>query len=170
ERQAAEGDRFLRSQEGELTGLDIAQANVHSAQRSKRDEPLPAPVVAFLERRGPRFPLAPNVVGDSSILRRVSPFRSQREWLRHTLDFFRARPDWNLIVRAHPEESFVKAKVRIRMGEVAREMAGGAPNVLVIGGDEDASSYALMPGLAGGLGWLSSLGVGLAAPGGPPPP
>jgi hypothetical protein len=162
ETQAAESDRFMRFQEGELTGLDIAQANVHAAQR---DEPLPPHVAAFLERRGPRFLLAPNVVGDSSILRRASPFRSQRDWLRHTIDFFRARPDWNLVVRAHPEESFVKAKVRIRMGDVAREMAGGVPNILVIGGDEDASSYALMPGLAGGLVWISSIGVDMVARG-----
>ena len=51
------------------------------------------------------------------------------------------------------------------MGDVARELAGNAPNVLVIGGDEDVSSYALMPGLAGGLVWISSIGADMVARG-----
>ena len=37
--------------------------------------------------------------------------------------------------------------------------------MLVIGGDEDVSSYALMPGLAGGLVWISSIGVDMVARG-----
>jgi hypothetical protein len=53
----------------------------------------------------------------------------------------------------------------VRMGEVARQMARGAPNVLVIAGNEDVSSYALMPGLAGGLVWISSIGVDMVARG-----
>jgi hypothetical protein len=59
----------------------------------------------------------------------------------------------------------VKGKVRVRMGEVAREMAGGAPNILAIGGGEDVSSYALMDGLAGGLVWISSIGADMVARG-----
>ena len=51
------------------------------------------------------------------------------------------------------------------MGEVARGLAAGATNVLVIGGDEDVSSYALMPGLTGGLVWISSIGADMVARG-----
>ena len=68
-------------------------------------------------------------------------------------------------MRAHPDESWIRSKVVVRMGEVAAELAGGAPNVLVIGGDEDVSSYALMPGLSGGLVWISSIGVDMIARG-----
>lgn len=157
-----QGVRHLqRFQEGE------ADDAMHRAQRSTATAPLPPAVAAFLERPGPRFLLATNVVGDSSILRRPSPFRSQREWLRLTIEHFRARPHWNLVVRAHPDEAFIRRKVAVRMGDVARELAGGAPNVLVIGGDEDVSSYALMPGVAGGLVWISSIGADLVARGVP---
>jgi hypothetical protein len=157
-----QGARHLqRFQDGE------ADDAMHRAQRSALSAPLPPAVGAFLERPGPRFLLAPNVVGDSSILRRPSPFRSQRDWLRQTIEHFRARPHWNLVVRAHPDEAFIRRKVAVRMGEVARELAQGAPNVLVIGGDEDVSSYALMPGLAGGLVWISSIGADLVARGVP---
>lgn len=156
--------RLLRFQEGaasESAGPD----ELHRAQRSTTLTPLPAALAAFVERPGPRFLMATNVIGDSSMLRRPSVFRSQRDWMRHTIERFRERPGWNLIVRAHPDEAFIRHKVAVRMGDVARELARGAPNVFVIGGDEDASSYSLMPGLAGGLVWISSIGADMAARG-----
>lgn len=158
--------RLLRFQEGaapDSSGPD----ELHRAQRSTTLAPLPPALRAFVERPGPRFLMATNVVGDSSMLRRPSVFRSQRDWMRHTIERFRARPGWNLIVRAHPDEAFIRHKVVVRMGEVARELAQGAPNVFVVGGDEDASSYSLMPGLSGGLVWISSIGADMAARGVP---
>jgi hypothetical protein len=158
--------RLLRFQEGGPadTGQDDDH---HRAQRSRREAPLPADLAAFVARSGPRFLLATNVVGDSSTLRRPSPFRSQRDWLRRVIDRFRAHPDWNLIVRAHPDEAYMRGKVAVRMGEIARDLAKDAPNVFVIGGDEDVSSYALMSGLAGGLVWISSIGPDMVARGVP---
>jgi hypothetical protein len=157
--------RLLRFQEGTLDGDEAPPGNLHRVQRTASTAPLPPAAAAFLERRSPRFLLATNVVGDSSILRREPIFRSQRVWLRQTIEFFRAHPEWSLVVRAHPDEAWIRAKVAVRMGEVAREMAKGAPNVLVIGGEEDVSSYALMPGLTAGLVWISSIGVDMVARG-----
>jgi hypothetical protein len=139
--------------------------SLHSVQRKSSSAPLPAPIAAFLQRPGPRFLLATNVVGDSSMLRRNPIFRNQRDWVRQTIDFFRERPEWSLIIRAHPDEAFIRGKVVVKMGDVAREIAAGLPNVLIIGGEEDVSSYALMPRLAGGLVWMSSIGVDMIARG-----
>lgn len=161
----AETAHLLRFQEGALGGHEAPPGNLHRAQRTASSAPLPEAVAAFRERRGPAFLLGTNVVGDSSMLRRPRIFRSQRDWLRQTIEFFRARPHWSLIVRAHPDETFLGSKCVVKMGEVAREAAAGAPNVLVIGGDEDVSSYALMPGLSGGLVWISSVGVDMVARG-----
>lgn len=157
--------RFLSFQEAGVATGEASAGDRHSVQRAPRSAPLPPHVAAFRSRPGPAFLLATNVVGDSSILRRTPLFRSQRDWLRQTIAFFRARPEWNLIVRAHPDEMWVRGKVTVRMGEVARELAGGAENVLVIGGHEDVSSYALMDGLAGGLVWISSIGADMVARG-----
>lgn len=156
---------LFRFQEGLLGQDETPAGGLHSVQRTPSVAPLPDTVVRFLERGAPRFLLATNVVGDSSILRRDPTFRSQRDWLRQTIDVFRAHPDWSLIVRAHPDEAWIAGKVAVRMGEVARELAGDAPNVLVIGGNEDVSSYALMSGLSGGLVWISSIGVDMVARG-----
>lgn len=160
-----EATRFLRFQEGEEPGEAAQPARLHRAQRSSAADPLPASVVAFRRRHRPTFLLATNVVGDSSLLRRDAIFRNQRHWLQVTIDFFRARPEWGLIVRAHPEEALLRGKVVVRMGEVARELAGPAANVLVVGGDEDVSSYSLLPGLSGGLVWVSSIGADMVARG-----
>jgi hypothetical protein len=162
-----EAARLLRFQEGFGTEQAAELAPLHRVQRQSLSDPVPLAVAAFRERPGPRFLLATNVVGDSSILRRNPIFRNQRDWLRQTIGFFRARPEWGLIVRAHPDEAWVREKVVVRMGEVAREIAGAAPNVLVIGGDEDLSTYALLPGLRGGLVWISSIGVDMVARGVP---
>lgn len=165
ERRELATDRLLRFQEGSLSRGDASSFDLHRVQRTAKSAPLPKALAAFRERPGPAFLLATNVVGDSSMLRRNPIFRSQRDWLRQTIGFFRERPELNLIVRAHPDEAFIRQKVVVRMGELARAMADGADNVFVIGGDEDVSSYALMPGLAGGLVWISSIGVDLVARG-----
>jgi hypothetical protein len=157
--------RLLRFQEGALEKDEPAPGGLHSVQRTTRTAPLPDAVAEFLRRPGPRFLLATNVVGDSSILRRQPIFRNQRDWLAQTIAYFRARPSYSLVVRAHPDEVWIPGKVRVRMGDVARGLAEGAANVLVIGGDEDVSSYALMPGLAGGLVWISSIGVDMTTRG-----
>jgi len=160
-----ETQRLLRFQEGALGRDEIAPGNLHRVQRTSVAAPLPPEVAAFRGRPGPSFLLATNVVGDSSTLRRATLFPSQRDWLRQTISFFRHHPDWSLLVRAHPDEAFIRRKVVVRMGDVAREMAGSLPNVLVIGGDQDVSSYALLPGLRGGLVWISSIGADMVARG-----
>jgi hypothetical protein len=160
-----ESARILRFQEGDPAGDSAHLALLHRVQRTPKTDPVPEAVAAFRERKGPTFLLATNVVGDSSILRRNPIFRNQRDWLRQTIDFFRKRPEWSLIVRAHPDEAWVREKVVVRMGDVAREIAREAPNVLVIAGDEDLNTYTLLPGLCGGLVWVSSIGVDMVARG-----
>ncbi len=156
---------LLRFQEGALGAGEAAPGKLHSVQRTTSAAPLPPAAAAVLDRPGPRFLMATNVVGDSSLLRRQTLFRNQRQWLRTTIDLFRSHPEWQLVMRAHPDEAWIEHKVRVRMGEVARELAGSAPNILVIDGHEDVSSYALMPGLAGGLVWISSIGADMVTRG-----
>lgn len=163
-----DASRFLVHQETAVDSATLATGQLHSVQRSAADSPLPPDLASFLERSGPFFLLGTNVVGDSSMLRRRPIFRSQRDWLKQTIEFFRSRPQLNLVIRAHPDEAYIRSKVVVRMGEVARQMVhGAAPNVYIIHGDEDVSSYALIPRMAGGLVWISSIGVDMVARGVP---
>ena len=45
------------------------------------------------------------------------------------------------------------------MGDVARQAAGGAQNILVIEGKNDVSTYALIARIDTGLVWMSTVGV-----------
>ena len=152
--------RLFRFQEGSLAQGEAAPGNLHRVQRQPSTAPLPAGRRRLPRAAGPAFPSRDQRGG-----RQLAPCGANRssatnaDWLRRTIELFRAHPDWNLMVRAHPDEAWVGERVVVRMGEVARSLAGGLPNVLVIGGDEDVSSYALMRGLAGGLVWISSIGA-----------
>ena len=68
-------------------------------------------------------------------------------------------------MRAHPDEAFLKNRWSSGWATWRGSWRRDAPNILVIGGHEDVSSYALMPGLAGGLVWISSIGVDMVARG-----
>ncbi len=89
----------------------------HQVQRAKPGD-LPQHIRAFLERPGKCFLLGTNVVGDSSTLQRATIFRSQQDWLFQVVEFFRKHVEYKLVIRAHPDETWVDA--RIRMGRIAR--------------------------------------------------
>ena len=160
EQKAREIDAFLAFQETpDSTNAEWLQG-YHQFQRSQAGDELPKAVTTFLsDDDRPVFLLAPNVVGDSATLRSGTIFASQREWISEVCRFFAKHPELKLIVRAHPDEWFLKAKVRVPMGEVARQAAAGCPNILVIDGSEDVSTYALIPQAQAGLIWMSTIGV-----------
>ena len=53
------------------------------------------------------------------------------------------------------------------MATIARRYAAGAPNVYVIGGDEDVNTYALIDASDLGLAWVSNVGLDMALRGKP---
>lgn len=142
-------------------------AGMHQVQRSPASRLLPPAVSRFVDRHARVAVAATNVVGDSATLRRATIFGSQREWLAHLVGFFRDHPEWGLIVRAHPDEEWISAKVRHRMGDVAREAAGATSNILVIHGHDDLNTYSLFPLATCGLVWMSTAGVDMIARGVP---
>ncbi len=154
-------DRLLRFQEGasrattprhRCTACSARQRAPAAAGRSPRSCERPGPALPARHQRGGRQ-LDPAAQPRSSAASATGCGRRS--------SFFRARPELEPVVRAHPDEAFIRRQGRGADGRGrARAWPAGAPNVLVIGGDEDVSSYALMPGLAGGLVWISSIGVG----------
>lgn len=63
------------------------------------------------------------------------------------IQFFRQQPERNLIVRAHPDEVWVNA--RLRMAIIAHQYTAGAQNIFVIGGEEDINTYSLVENRSG---------------------
>lgn len=133
--------------------------NFYRIQRDAVSATLPPALREFLRGDAPVFVLAPNVIGDSSLLRRETIFPGQQQWTRDVIRWFATRPHLKLVIRAHPAERWIGAKCAVYMGDVARAEARGAPNVHVIGSEEKANTFSLIPYARAGLTWLSSAGV-----------
>jgi hypothetical protein len=147
-----------QGRQGQRTGLVAAQS-------VEIDAGLPRELSDFLGRSGSCYLLAPNVIGDSSTLRRATIFTSQREWIEQTIAFFRSRPHLRLVIRAHPHEVRYPAKVTRRLGDIASEAAAGAKNVFVVRASDRVNTYKVMEKIVGGLVWLSSAGADMVARG-----
>lgn len=137
----------------------------HPVQRAPRADPVPQRIQAFLARPGPCVLMGTNVIGDSSTLQRASLFRNQQHWIVEVIDFFRSHRDLNLIIRAHPDEVWVRA--RRKVADFARHAARNLDNVLVVGGDEDVNTYAIGDHAAVCLAWVSNIGLDMVLRGKP---
>ncbi|MFH0887261.1 MAG: hypothetical protein V1843_03745 [bacterium] len=137
----------------------------HQVQQSPKDVPLPVGLAKFFQRNGFYFLLGTNVVGDSATLGRATIFKSQQSWIKEIVGFFQEHPEMNLVIRAHPDEVWQKAK--LRMGDVAAGLSAGLDNVYVIRGNETINTYSLVDRINAGLAWVSNIGLDMALRGKP---
>lgn len=154
-----EVDAYLTFLDGERRTEGGWLDNFYRIQRDKLSAELPLQLRQFLAGDAPVFLLAPNVIGDSSMLCRETTFAGQQSWTREVVHWFAARPHLKLVVRAHPAEQWVGGKCVVHMGPVAKAAAQDAPNVFVLGSEEKVNTFALIPFARAGLAWLSSAGV-----------
>ena len=139
----------------------------YPVQPTKISEIFPDYITDFLKKEGKVFLLACNVIGDSSLLNRETIFRSHREFIKKTVDYFRSHKDIKLIIRVHPAEEWVKAKVSIKLGAFSRSISEGMENVLVIDSTEKLNTFSLVPYAHTGIIWVTSAGVDLVVRGVP---
>lgn len=154
-----EVDSYLKFLDGDKPQDAAWLDNFYRIQRDAVSATLPPALREFLGGDAPVFVLAPNVIGDSSLLRRETIFPGQQRWTREVIAWFAARPHLKLVIRAHPAERWIGAKCAVFMGEVARAAASGARNIFVIGSEENVNTFSLIPYARAGLAWLSSAGV-----------
>ncbi|OGC42511.1 hypothetical protein A2Y85_00660 [candidate division WOR-3 bacterium RBG_13_43_14] len=92
-------------------------------------------------------------------------FRNQKDWIHQIVEFFKNRPERNLIIRAHPDEVWQKAPQKI--GNIAKDIAKGTENIYVIEGSAAINTFALMERADVGLAWVSNFGLDMALRGKP---
>ena len=132
------------------------------------DIDLPDSLATFVSKDSrPIFLLASNVVGDSATFQRQTIFKSQREWIRSVVEYFKIHQDIKLIVRAHPSERVyaLHDTLRVNLGAVATEAAKGIENIHVVQWHDKVNTYSLLPHIRAGLNWVSNLGADLVARG-----
>lgn len=155
----AEINAYLKFLDGNRPDDAAWLNNFYRIQRDNVAASLPTRLREFVTGDAPVFLLAPNVIGDSSMLCRETIFPGQQEWVRELIRWFAARPQLKLVIRAHPAERWIGSKCAVYMGEVARAASAGVANVHVIDSAESVNTFALIPFARAGLAWLSSAGV-----------
>ena len=134
-------------------------------QQAELNAVLPEHIASFVKGNEKIFLLACNVIGDSSLLNRETIFKSHRDFVKQTINYFSDKPDIKLIIRAHPGEGIVKNKVAIKIGDYAIEESKGMKNILVINDWEKINTFSIMPYITSGLVWISSVGVDMVVRG-----
>lgn len=118
-----------------------------------------------LDPARPTFAAFPNVPWDAQVHHRNVAFRDIFHWLEETVAFFASRPDWQLVVRAHPLEGQLDTRQRVdRVFGPERTLPS---NVRVVPADAPLNSYALARGLRAPLIYGSQFGLELACRGMP---
>jgi hypothetical protein len=157
-------NEYLAFQDGTVNASDIKWLKgFYNVQQSKTGDPIDQNILDFTNKYKKSFLLAPNVIGDSSTLNRETIFKSQREWIKEIVEYFRNNKHISLIIRAHPAEVWVSNKVVLKLGDYAEKLAEGVENILVIRSEQKVNTFALIPSIKCGLIWLSSVGVDLVA-------
>jgi tetratricopeptide (TPR) repeat protein len=113
-----------------------------------------------LDPAKPVIGLFPNLTWDPAALDRDVAFDSAREWIIRTSEYFAHHPQWQLVVRLHPDEqSYTSAYV----GQVLRDRWQELPaNMRIIEPEESPTSYRLLDAVQLGLYYTNTVGLVMA--------
>ncbi len=122
-----------------------------------------------IDRGRPVATMFTNILWDSAIQDKDIGFDSMFDWIDHTIEYFTARPDKQLIIRAHPAEvRLVDQEARERVADHVLETYHDLPhNIKIVPPQSDVSSYTLMSLSDVGLVYTSTTGLELALEGVP---
>lgn len=109
--------------------------------------------------------LATNVIGDSLTLGRQVFSDSMTEWLIHTLRFFAALPDVQLVIRIHPGELITKGP---SVADVVQRTLDHIPeHIHLISADAQVNTYDIVEIADFGLVYTTTVGLEMAMSGVP---
>ena len=135
----------------------------HRARRQDADE-----IAARIgvDRSRPAIGLLTNVTWDAQLHYPANAFPNIVEWLVQTCEYFKTRPDLQLIVRVHPAEisGFPPSRQPI-LDELRKRLPSLAPNIIVVPPESDMSTYALMSLCNAAIIYGTKMGVELTSVG-----
>lgn len=105
-----------------------------------------------------------SVMWDAQLHYRANAFPNMLVWVVHTIEYFRTRPDLQLLIRVHPAEVRGMVPSRQRITEEIERLVPDMPNnVFVIPPEHQASTYALMDRCDSVLIFNTKTGIELSA-------
>jgi len=157
----AKVDKWL---EGRLSGaemiLDTASLAPHQSERFDLSKLDPEKPIALL---------AANVIWDLAALNKQVIFEDMIDWIVETVQWFRAHPRYQLIIKAHPAErtpSIPETRERIEVALAARKITL-PDNVFLLSPRVRLSVYQLSPLVSTLLVHTTTVGIEMAAKGMP---
>lgn len=109
-----------------------------------------------------------SVVWDACLHYESNAFESLTDWMLQTVEYFRGRPDLQLVVRVHPAEATGFVKSRDRMAKAIRRRFPELPqNVRVIEPEDPLSTYSLIDHSNAVLVYSTKTGIEASAAGVP---
>jgi len=124
--------------------------------------------MTILDPLKPTVLLPANVIWDLAALDKGIVFKSMIDWIVTTVEWFALRPQYQLIIKAHPaEESPTIPKTRQQVGaELFKRFSGGLPaNVFFLSPLSNISAYELFPQIQAGIVFTTTIGMEMGAVG-----
>ena len=113
-----------------------------------------------LDPAKPVVGLFPNLTWDAAALDRDVAFDSARDWVIRTSEYFAHHPQWQLVVRLHPDEQVYTSNY---LGQVLRDRWQELPaNMRIIEPEESPASYRLLDAVQLGLYYTNTVGLVMA--------
>ena len=107
-----------------------------------------------------------NVIWDAQILYPSNAFENIFDWVYFTIDYFRSRPDLQLVIRIHPAETKGGYSTRQPLyPEIMGRYPELPPNIFVLPAESDVGSYTLAEMSTACLIFGTKMGVEIAARG-----
>ncbi|MCA9814404.1 MAG: capsule biosynthesis protein [Cyanobacteria bacterium HKST-UBA01] len=93
----------------------------------------------------PTIGLLTNVIWDAQLAYPNNAFQNQMEWIISTIEYFKSRPDLNLLIRVHPAEvkSWIRTK-QMAVEEIKKSFSTLPENVFVIPPESKINTYKAM--------------------------
>lgn len=114
----------------------------------------------------PTIALLTNVIWDAQVFYPTNAFKTMIDWLRLTIEYFKNRPDLQLLIRVHPGElqGFVKSR-QLAVDEITKMFPALPPNVFVIPPESPINTYAVVDQCNAVLIYATTAGIELAGAG-----
>jgi len=120
-----------------------------------------------IEKYKKTYAMFPNVAWDSSLLYADRGYKNVYDWVEHTIQVFKEKPDYQLIVKIHPSEAYV-AKSKNTMADFLKDKFSPlTDNIKIIPPVTSISPYSLFSFIDAGLVYNGTIGLEMSLQGVP---
>ena len=117
-----------------------------------------------LDLKKPMVALLTNVMWDAQLHYPANAFPSMLDWVLRTIEYFKSRPELQLVIRVHPAEIRGTATSRQPLvPEIEKAFPQLPPNVFVIPPESQVSTYAAVAGVDAAIIYGTKTGVELTS-------